>query len=229
MPFDPLTSTTAPLFEQAALPRLLIVDDHSLVRIGVRALVTAHFDNRFVVAEASTLDDGLRQLRHAGSPVALLLLDLQLPDAKGFAGLQIVLRDHPEVPVVVLSGAQDPRVREEALRLGAIAYISKATDAGGFMGLLDILRHHILRASPVTVLPDTAEEPLPRQALQAAEGLGLSPRQIQILELVLKGLDNQAIGTETGLSLGTIKNYVSSIFLSFNVRSRAELMGLFPN
>lgn len=206
---------------------LLIVDDHSLVRIGVRALVAAHFDDQFAVVEASTLDAGLMRLRQTDDPVALLLLDLQLPDAKGFAGLQIVLRDHPQVPVVVLSGAQDPHVREEALRLGAIAYLSKATDASGLDALLDILRNHVPGAEPSA---PTAQACAPvEQALQVAQGLGLSRRQVQVLELVLRGLDNQAIGDETGLSLGTVKNYVSSIFLSFNVRSRAELMGLFPN
>ncbi len=227
-----LPVSAAPLPPASApMPGLLIVDDHSLVRIGVRALVAAHFDDQFTVTEASTLEDGLMQLRHAQHRVALMLLDLQLPDAKGFAGLRIVLRDHPQVPVIVLSGAQDPRVREEALRLGAAAYISKAADMGGLDGLLEILRRHVPGAGtlPAATAPATAQSPPAHQALRAAEGLGLSPRQVQVLELVLRGLDNQAIGEETGLSLGTVKNYVSSVFLSFNVRSRAELMGLFPN
>lgn len=214
-------------------PCLLVVDDHTLVRLGVRTLVQEHFGAQFSVAEAATLEQGLTHLRHATSPVAMLLLDLQLPDAKGFAGLQIVLRDHPHVPVVVLSGAQDPRVREEALRLGAVGFICKTADTGGLLGLLDILRNHLAESAPLppdSWFADTEPLPLsPPPALQAAEGLGLSPRQIQVLELLLSGMDNHAIGTETGLSIGTVKNYVSSVFLSFNVRSRAELMGMFPN
>ncbi len=58
-------------------------------------------------------------------------------------------------------------------------------------------------------------------------GIRLTDRQVQVLELILGGLDNQAIATETGLALGSVKNCVSTVFLAFNVRSRAELIGLF--
>lgn len=206
----------------AGRPRLLLIDDHLLVRLGVRTLVAQHFDDRLEIDEAGTLEQGLALLQHAPQHIVLVVLDLQLPDAKGFAGLQIIRRDHPSLPVVVLSGAQDARVREEALRLGATAYVSKTADAGQMQGLVEVLRRQLLHPAAANALPR------PAVALQAAEGLGLSPRQIQVLELLLAGMDNQAIAAETGLTLGTVKNCVSSIFLGFNVRSRAELVGLFP-
>lgn len=205
-----------------APPRLLIIDDHLLVRLGVRTLVKQHFDGQLEIDDASTLEQGLALLQRA-RPVVLVVLDLQLPDAKGFAGLQIIHRDHPGLAVVVLSGAQDSRVREEAMRLGATAYVSKTADAGQMQGLVEVRRRQLLQPAATPVAP-----PRPAAALQAAEGLGLSPRQVQVLELLLAGLDNQAIAGETGLTLGTVKNCVSSIFLGFNVRSRAELVGLFP-
>jgi DNA-binding NarL/FixJ family response regulator len=218
-------SATAP--EPCATPgvrRLLVIDDHALVRMGVRTLVMQQFAACYEVDEAGTLEQGLARLAEAQHAIALVLLDLQLPDAKGFAGLRILRRDHPGVPVVVLSGAQDLRIREEALRLGARAYISKSADAGAMDAWVEVLRQH---AEAPQTLPEQVVQP-GSVALRTAQGLGLSPRQVQVLELLLAGMDNQAIAMETGLTLGTVKNCVSSIFLGFNVRSRAELLGMFP-
>lgn len=201
--------------------RLLVIDDHALVRLGVRTLVAQQFPGRWGIDEASSLEQGLGVLARAEGRIALVLLDLQLPDAKGFAGLRILRRDHPAVPVVVLSGAQDQRVREEAIRLGAVAYACKSADAGAVHAWVDVLRQQA--ATPMAPPP-----PAPCAALRTAQGMGLSARQIQVLELLLAGMDNQAIAAETGLTLGTVKNCVSSIFLGFNVRSRAELLGMFP-
>ncbi|MGC3985755.1 MAG: response regulator transcription factor [Pseudorhodoferax sp.] len=207
---------------EAGVRRLLVIDDHALVRMGVRTLVMQQFADSYAVEEAGTLEQGLARL--AQGRIALVLLDLQLPDAKGFAGLRILRRDHPDVPVVVLSGAQDLRIREEALRLGAGAYIGKSADAGAMDAWVEVLRQHADGPPP---LPAPGAPP-GAAALHTAHGLGLSPRQVQVLELLLAGMDNQAIATETGLTLGTVKNCVSSIFLGFNVRSRAELLGMFP-
>lgn len=215
---------TEPL-DQGGVRRLLVIDDHALVRMGVRTLVMQQFADVYAVEEAGTLEQGLALLAQAQGRIALVLLDLQLPDAKGFAGLRILRRDHPGVPVVVLSGAQDLRIREEALRLGAGAYISKSADAGAMDAWVEVLRQHADGPSP----PPAPSAAPGAAALRTAQGLGLSPRQVQVLELLLAGMDNQAIAAETGLTLGTVKNCVSSVFLGFNVRSRAELLGMFPN
>ncbi|GHC90069.1 DNA-binding response regulator [Pseudorhodoferax aquiterrae] len=214
---------TEPL-DQGGVRRLLVIDDHALVRMGVRTLVMQQFADVYAVDEAGTLEQGLALLAQAQGRIVLVLLDLQLPDAKGFAGLRILRRDHPGVPVVVLSGAQDLRIREEALRLGAGAYISKSADAGAMDAWVEVLRQHADGPSP----PPPPSAAPGAAALRTAQGLGLSPRQVQVLELLLAGMDNQAIAAETGLTLGTVKNCVSSVFLGFNVRSRAELLGMFP-
>lgn len=201
---------------------LLVVDDHALVRMGARTLVDQQFPGRYRVEEAGTLEQGLALLCAPQQRIVLVLLDLQLPDAKGFAGLRILRRDHPAMPVVVLSGAQDERIREEALRLGARAYLCKSAEAGSAQAWVDVLRQHAHAGAPRPADGAAA------CAARTAQGMGLSPRQIQVLELLLAGLDNQAIAEETGLTLGTVKNCVSSVFLGFNVRSRAELLGMFP-
>ncbi|HVR51117.1 MAG TPA: response regulator transcription factor [Pseudorhodoferax sp.] len=220
--FDAPNAAPVPPSADATPERLLVVDDHALVRMGVRSLVEQQFPGRYQVEEAGTLEQGLALLCAPQHRIVLVLLDLQLPDAKGFAGLRILRRDHPTMPVVVLSGAQDERIRDEALRLGARAYLCKSTEAGGAQAWVEVLRQHAQAGAGRSAAGAAAV------AARTAQGMGLSPRQIQVLELLLAGMDNQAIAEETGLTLGTVKNCVSSVFLGFNVRSRAELLGMFP-
>lgn len=195
-------------------PILLTVDDHELVRMGLRQLIVQRFADRFQVAEANNLEQALLFLKQRAEDVFLLLLDLNLGDTRGLAGLQLLGQLHPRLRVVIVSGTHDPRVREEALAHGALGYFCKTGDSGDLTGLLET----IARAAAG---PSAAEHRPKPSAVQ------LTQRQIQVLELVLSGLDNQAIAAETGLALGSVKNCVSTVFLSFNVRSRAELIGLF--
>lgn len=191
----------------------MTVDDHELVRLGLRQVIVQHFADRFQVEEAHSLEQALQFLARRAEDVFLLLLDLHLGDARGLAGLKLLGRLYPELRVVIVSGTHDARVREEALAHGALGYFCKTGDASDLTGLLDTIE----RAAQG---PATAR-------VAAPSSVPLSHRQIQVLELLLNGLDNRAIAAETGLALGSVKNCVSAIFLSFNVRSRAELIGRF--
>lgn len=205
-----------------SLPRtLLTVDDHELVRVGLRQVIVQRFADRFQVEEAHNLEQALRFLQHRAEEVFLLLLDLNLGDTRGLAGLKLLGRLHPRLRVLIVSGTHDPRVREEALAHGALGYFCKTGDTDGLNGLLDTIERVAAGASVERKPQPSAVPATPTLAPQ------LTPRQIQVLELVLSGLDNQAIAAETGLALGSVKNCVSAVFLSFNVRSRAELIGLF--
>ena len=198
--------------EQQQPRTLLVVDDHELVRVGLRQVIAQRFADRFHVEEAHSLEQALSFLERRADEVFLLLLDLNLGDARGLSGLKLLGRLYPRLRVAIVSGTHDARVREEALAHGALGYFCKTGDTRDLSGLLDTIER---AAAP-----------------GAARGAGLpsvplNNRQIQVLELLLSGLDNRAIAAETGLALGSVKNCVSAIFLSFNVRSRAELIGRF--
>lgn len=200
---------------------ILAVDDHELVRLGLRQVIVQHFADRFHVADAPSLEQALLFLKQRAEEVFLLLLDLNLGDTRGLTGLKLLRQLYPQLPIVVVSGTHDPRVREEALAHGAWGYFCKTGDTDGLRGVLATIESASM----------TSHRPEKHGALARSQdlrpGIRLTSRQVQILELLLTGLDNQAIAAETGLVLGSVKNCVSTIFLVFNVRSRAELIRLF--
>ncbi|GIZ50205.1 response regulator transcription factor [Noviherbaspirillum aridicola] len=208
---------------------ILAIDDHELVRVGLRSVLLQHFGERYRVEEAQSLEEALVCLKERAGDIFLILLDLHLGDTRGLAGLALLRQRYPDLPVIVVSGLQDEKVREKAAMLGAVAFVNKGGDAGSLAGLLeavDALARGQLPRPPASGAqqPGTCAGSVDASRLS---GVALSKRQIQVLELILAGHDNSQIAEETGLALGSVKNCVSSIFLVFNVRSRAELVGLF--
>lgn len=204
---------------------ILTVDDHELVRVGLRQVIVQHFADRFNVEDAQSLEQALVFLKQRADEVFLLLLDLNLGDTRGLAGLQLLRKRYPQMPIAVVSGTHDARVRDEAIAQGAVGYFSKTGDTGDLKGLLDTIEN--THAGRTAAPPRTADQGPLTRCKDLKPGIRLTSRQIQVLELLLSGLDNQAIARETGLALGSVKNCVSSIFLDFNVRSRPELLKLF--
>ena len=188
--------------------------------MGLRQVIVQHFAERFNVADAHSLEQALLFLKEHTEDVCLLLLDLNLGDTRGLAGLKLLRQGYPQLPIVVVSGTHDPRVREEALAHGALGYFCKTGDADGLKGMLDTIES-------ATAGPSAGHHGARARGKDLKSSVRMTGRQIQILELLLGGLDNQAIAAETGLALGSVKNCVSTIFLLFNVRSRAELIRLF--
>ena len=221
----PGTSTPAPVGALAAR-KLLLVDDHELVRFGIRALHSDVSGVPIEWVEAASLQEGIEVYGREGD-VDAVLLDLNLPDCKGLQGLRQFLQAHPKARVAVFSATQDEFVVRQARALGAAGYVSKSA-------LLNQLRETLATLLWPVGPPDgrahagsSALFPrFPSSAMfdRVAE---LGPRHLEILELVLSGCANQEICNATGLSLGTVKNYVSSLLLALDVTSRSHLISLF--
>jgi DNA-binding NarL/FixJ family response regulator len=212
--------------------RVLLVDDHELVRCGVKAMF-AHLDSVDVDwLEAASLHEAISVYQREPD-IDAVLLDLNLSDCKGLQGLRSFLQQHPQARVAVFSGTQDEFVVRQARAMGAVAYIGKGGDAASLRtALLGLLRPNTA-AGVGTVggmgaaAPSAALFPrFPSSAMydRVAE---LGARHLEILELVLSGCTNQEISSSTHLSLGTVKNYVSSLLLALDVRSRSHLISLF--
>lgn len=209
MPDTPSSPLLSPDADSCGIG-VLVVDDHDLIRLGLRALLGQRADVR--LHEARTLQEAL-VLYHRGD-IDLVLLDLHLPDAHGLTGLTTWLQQHPHARVVVLSGDSDPQMAQRALAQGAVAYLPKS---GDLRCVVDHLAPGESRGLPRDVadtLPSRADDPRSQ----------LSPRQTQVLDWLLAGQANRDIAARLQISEGTVKNHVSALLLIFGVRSRAELI-----
>jgi DNA-binding NarL/FixJ family response regulator len=196
------------------------------VRVGVKACYGDLLGLAIQWVEAPTLADALALYREHGD-IDVVLLDLNLADCKGLQGLRVFMQTFPQARVAVFSGTQDEFVIRQARALGAVAYLGKGAITAQTRETLHALLAPAGSAGVAVPPSSQALFPrLPRTAMydRVAE---LGPRHLEILELVLSGCTNQEISQSTQLSLGTVKNYVSSLLLALDVRSRSHLISLF--
>ena len=206
--------------------RILLVDDHELLRFGVKTLYAELQGVPIEWLEAASLRDAIELYAQSGE-VDAVLLDLNLPDCKGLQGLRLFMQAHPKARVAVFSATQDEFVVRQARALGAVGYIGKGSVTNEMRDTLTALVWPSGGRELRTVSTCSALFPrFPSSAMydRVAE---LGPRHLEILELVLSGCTNQEISNSTHLSLGTIKNYVSSLLLALDVKSRSHMISLF--
>lgn len=194
---------------------VLVVDDHEMTRLGLRACAQAMGLAGVEWLEAGTLA-GAMALYESRRP-DLVLLDLKLPDSLGLQGLRRFLAHFPDARVAVFSAAEGALVVEQATALGALGFVPKSAASAC---ILDMVRGWLAPASPVAA--PSPDQPACRPGTEL-----LNPTQIRVLERVLAGMSNQQIADELGLALGTVKNAVSSIMLKMDARSRLHLISLF--
>ena len=206
--------------------KLLLVDDHELVRYGVRAFCQELHGARLEWLEASSLQEALAVYARE-APIDAVLLDLNLSDVKGLQGLRRFIQRHPEARIAVFSATQDEFVVRQARALGAVGYVPKGAVCAEMRDTLCALLWPQGPAPQRGHVPSHALFPrFPSSAMfdRVAE---LGPRHLEILELVLSGCTNQEISNSMSLSLGTVKNYVSSLLLALDVKSRSHMVSLF--
>jgi two-component system, NarL family, response regulator DevR len=198
--------------------RLLIVDDHAVVREGLRSMVEEEADVE-VVGVAATVADAVRMARDATPDV--VLMDVRLPDGSGVDALRRIHADRPEVAVLVLTASSDDRTLFDAILAGASGYLLKDVAAADLLaGIRRVAAGESLLDPSVTarVLQRVREGGTERDG-----GLNrLSPTERRILDAIAEGQTNRQIGRQLGLAEKTIKNYVSGILAKLGVGGRTE-------
>jgi DNA-binding NarL/FixJ family response regulator len=199
--------------------RLLIVDDHEVVRQGLAA-VLGRRENFQVVAEAGTVAEAL-ELAERFRP-DLIVMDVRLPDGSGIEACREIRADHPEIRVVMLTSYPDEEAVLSAIVAGASGYLLKQIRARDLVaGLEAVGRGESLLDPAVT------EKVLERIRRVATNPYGedlaqLTGQEQKILLLVAEGMTNKQIAGEVFLSDKTVKNYVSSILSKLNLQRRAQ-------
>jgi NarL family two-component system response regulator LiaR len=194
--------------------RLVIVDDHGLVREGTAQLLkqSADFD---VVGQAGSGEDGLAVLERLQPDVALI--DVHLPQMSGLELARAAASSCPSVKVLILSAYDDYAYVSEALEIGVGGYLLKTATT---KELMDAVR---AVADGILVLDRRVADRLTRRGRSASlPGAGLTPREADILPLLARGRSNKQIATELRLGLRTVEGHVSSVLAKLGVASRAE-------
>lgn len=196
---------------------ILVVDDHHLIREGLRiALGTLASEVR--VSEAHSAAQALESA-NTHTDLDLILLDLHLPDAAGIEVLERLRAEHEETPVVVLSGDYEASVVRTCIEAGAMAFIPKTLPTPD---LLEALRV-VLKGD--SYLP--ADLRLTTNSLSTSSALAdlnLTPREMEVTTLLLRALPNKLIARELGIALSTVKQHMHAIQSKFGATSRYDIM-----
>jgi two-component system response regulator NreC len=198
--------------------RVLIVDDHAVVRAGLRLLIDAE-DDLEAVGEAGSARDAVFQARTLKPDV--ILMDVVMPDQSGLDVLPTLLQERPETKVLVLSMQDDPQYVRQAFAAGASGYVLKeAADTEVVSALREVASggsyvHPTLGAR--LVVAETAEA-------RRADEDPLSDREREVLRLLALGHTNQEISTQLFISVRTAETHRAHIMQKLRLSSRAELV-----
>jgi DNA-binding NarL/FixJ family response regulator len=198
--------------------RVLVVDDHAVVRAGLRMLIDAE-DDLETVGEAGTVRDAIFEARSTNPD--LILMDVVMPGESGIEGLPKLLHEHPDVKVLVLSMQDDPRYLREAFAAGASGYVLKeAADAEVVTAIREVA------AGGRYVHPELGARLIAAEAEAArqAEEDPLSEREREVLRLLALGYTNQEIAKQLFISVRTAETHRAHVMQKLRLQSRAELV-----
>lgn len=196
------------------MPKLIVADDHPLFRAAVLHVLGERFPQFEIVqaASAATLNAALQE----HPEVELVLLDLTMPGVRGFSALLHVRGQYPDVPVVILSSNDHPRVIRRAQQFGAAGFIPKSAPADAMDAALEAVL-----AGDHWFPPMEAERSEADAAL-AARLAQLTPQQFRVLLCLADGLLNKQIAHELGLAENTVKVHVTAILRKLECYSRTQ-------
>jgi two-component system response regulator DevR len=199
--------------------RILLVDDHEVVRLGVRALIDRQ-PNMEVVGEASTVAEAVTQAQQLAPDV--VVLDIRLPGGNGLEACEQIKADRPETRVIILTSYPDDRVLFDAIASGADGYVLKRVGSEDLIRALERVGRGDSLLDPAVTERVFAKMREARQQERAHAFADLSAQDLQILARVAEGETNREIGAALQLSEKTVRNYVSIILGKLGVNSRAQ-------
>ncbi len=198
--------------------RVIIVDDHNMVRQGLKVLLE-EFEDLKVVAEAGDGEMAVNVCRQDCPDV--VLMDMIMPRMDGIAATKVIRDACPDTHVIALTSFSDEEHVQDALRAGAVGYLMKNVSG-------DELANAIRRASEgqSTLAPEAAQLLIQATTRPPALGHDLTDRELEVMALMVEGLNNREIGERLYISSSTVKNHVSSILSKLGTASRTQAVAL---
>jgi DNA-binding NarL/FixJ family response regulator len=202
--------------------KILIVDDHALIRDALRGVLKELGQNATVLEAADSRQ--ATRLIEANPDLHLILLDLNLPDRNGFAVLADLRRHHATISIVVLSASEDRGSILKAIDLGALGFIPKSAPHDVIVNAL-----RLVFSGGVYIPPEALAGAETREAKTAAQrsskspaDCGLTERQMEVLALMMEGKSNKAISRMLDVAEPTVKHHVTAVLKALNVSNRTE-------
>ncbi len=201
------------------MPDILIADDHPLFRDALQRAVLAALPQAKVHSADSV--HGLYALIEQYPDTDLLLLDLHMPDARGYSALAHIRGQYPGLPIIVVSGHEEAQVARRALAHGAAAYIPKSTAGDEIVHAIRAVLDGDVWLPPQLV--GGSAELKPDEADIAARVATLTPQQFRVLTMIAEGLLNKQIAWELGVSEATVKAHMTAIMRKLGVNNRTQV------
>jgi two-component system, NarL family, response regulator DevR len=202
-----------------AKQKILVVDDHEVVRLGLRSLLEHHSQFE-VIGEASTAKEAIEQAAHLHPDI--VLMDIRLPGASGIDACESITTQFPEIRVVMLTSYAEDEMLFSAIRAGASGYILKQIGGDDLIRALESVGRGESMLDPAVTQRVFQEVRRAVKEEEASAFVNLSQQERHVLLLVSEGKTNREIAKALFLGEGTVRNYVSSILSKLGVNNRAE-------
>jgi DNA-binding NarL/FixJ family response regulator len=200
--------------------RLLLVDDQVLFREGIEAILSVRLPDTILCCaeDAQQAEAAL----HLGG-FDCVLLDIDLGADNGLELLQCWRQTWPDLPIVMLSGSLNPQHMSRALQLGARGFVPKSCNGSLLVGALDLVRAGGTYVPPELLLAMREPLPLPITAMTTSlEEHGLTPRQIDVLQMLAQGCSNKEIARRLEMADGTVRTHINAVFRALEVTNRTQ-------
>ncbi len=199
---------------------IFIVDDHAIVRAGLKSLIELEQDIK-VVGEASSSADCFDQLE--GCSPHVIVMDLKMPGISGLEAARTIKNKYPHIKVILLTNYDDEEYVQEAVKVRVDAYVLKDIKKGDLARIIRMVHGGKVYIDP-GVMRKVFSHMDPHRASKGKSPirLGLSPRELQVLELLVEGKSNKEIAELVYLSLDTVKSHMKNVYQKLGVHSRIQ-------